>query len=138
MNNRSAGIGAFGLVIAAVMLPTSCSSREKNESLTPASRVETPIAPQQAVQDVSAARCAHEQKCQNVGPDREYQSEGHCLEVMRSDATSSLAGCENGIAERDLRKCQSEIANQDCKGVSSAFDRLDTYMSCRTNALCLN
>lgn len=138
MKNPVSTIGAVGLLVGLGVVAASCGG-EQREPMTPAARVATPVTPAEAVDEIADARCAHEQRCNNIGMDKEFQSHNHCMQVMRADASESLSdGCENGVSRNDLQQCLSEISNQDCGGVASVFDELDTFLSCRSGALCLD
>ena len=137
MKIRLGNVLALGVLTGCGGMVASCGGDDR-PPMTPAAQVAHPVAPAQAVDEVANARCNHEQKCSNIGQSREFQSREHCMQSMRADASEALAECNQGIASHDLQQCLSEISNEDCGGVASVLDNLDTYMSCRSGALCLD
>jgi hypothetical protein len=113
-----------------VVLVLSCQHKEP-EPLTPAAR--TIGASEQAIDDVSMARCDYEQRCNHVGFEMRYADRKHCMNVMRYDAQQDLDQCRDGVNQDDLRECMMEIANEDCAG---PFRRLGEFAACHMDDLC--
>jgi len=108
----------------------SCQRKEP-EPLVPAARTVGAI--EQAIDDVSVARCDYEERCNHVGVDMRYADRKHCMNVMRYDAQQDLDQCRSGVDQDDLRECVTEIANEDCAG---PFRRLGEYKACHMDDLC--
>jgi hypothetical protein len=87
----------------------------------------------QAVDDVSIARCDYEQRCSHIGPDMRYASRDHCMNVMRSQARGDFNQCHAGVDQKDLRECLTQIANEDCTGALRQFEE---YKECHMDDLC--
>jgi hypothetical protein len=123
----------------AALIAAACGHDEP-EPMTPASQMEPRLSPIQAVDAITNARCDHELKCGNIAAAEDFQSRDHCLQVMRADANDELSDsdCRDGVAQRELQECLSEIANEDCGGVASVLDDVDTFISCRSGSLCLD
>ena len=137
MKIRLANLMTLGILCGCGAAVAACGGDDR-PPMTPASQVAMPVAPAQAVDEVANARCEHEQRCNNIGNTREFQSRDHCMQSMRSDASEEYAECSQGIAQSDLQECLSEIANEDCGGVSSVFDNIGTFMNCRSGSMCLD
>jgi len=131
-------VKTLALVLSIGTVFGACASSEK-EVMTPASSVAPRTTPAAAAEQIAAARCDREARCNDVGPSKEFQNREHCLQVMRKDASDKLADddCPNGIANRDLQGCLSDIGSENCGGVSLPFAKLDSMMACRQSHLCL-
>lgn len=131
---------AGAVMLAGAGLSAAACGGDDAPPMTPASRVEPRLSALEAVDAITNARCDHELKCGNIAATEDFQSRDHCLQVMRADANDELSGseCRNGVAQRDLQECLNEIANEDCGGVASVLDNVDTFMSCRSGSLCLD
>jgi hypothetical protein len=114
------------------LLVVSCQHKEP-EPLVPASGTMQAI--DQAVGEVSTARCDHEQRCNHVGAEMRYSDRDHCMNVMHSEARRDFEQCRAGVDQKDLRECLTEIANEDC---NSAVQRLEAYKECHVDDLCLD
>lgn len=101
------------------------------EPLVPASG--TVRAVDQAVADVSTARCDYEQRCNHIGPEMRYSSREHCMNAMSSEVRGDFNQCHAGVDQNDLRECLTQIANEDCKGL---FHQLEQYKECHMDDLC--
>jgi len=111
-------------------------SQDKAPPLTPAAG--TAAQPQrataeQAMDAIANARCNREQRCGNIGPDKQYSSREHCMTAALSDLRESLADCQAGVDENDVRQCAGEIETQGCSG---PFEGLETFIACKTDDLC--
>lgn len=124
---RIIGVTSFWVV---GLLALSCQ-RNEPEPLVPAAG--TVRAVERATEDISTARCDHEQRCKRIGSDMAYSDREHCLNVMRSEAQQNLNQCHAGLDQDDLRECLTQIANEDCSGV---FAGLAAYKACRLDDLC--
>jgi hypothetical protein len=133
-------ISTVALLLSIGTVFGACASSE-HEVMTPAARVTAPaVSPMSAVDQIAAARCDREARCNDIGATKEFQNREHCLQVMRADAADDLGDddCPNGIGQGDLQECLSDIGTEDCGGVSVPFDKLETVMSCRQDDLCLD
>jgi hypothetical protein len=111
------------------LLVLSCQ-RNEPEPLVPAAG--TVRAVDQAVDELTTARCDYEQRCQGIGPEARYSDREHCMNVVRSEARRDLT-CHRGVDQDDLRECLTQIANEDCNG---PFQRLEQYKDCHLDDLC--
>jgi len=110
-------------------------------AMSPAAGVEPRVSAVEAVDAITDARCNYEQKCGNIAASEEFQSRDHCLQVIRADMNQELGedeDCRNGVSQRNLQECLSELASKDCGGLSGVIDSMDTYMSCGSNSLCMD
>lgn len=88
-----------------------------------------------AVQSIMQARCAREQRCNNIGPDREYASQQACLTRVEADWNNELSAreCPGGVNQSELNECLEEIRNDDC---NNPIDTLGRFAACRQSDLC--
>jgi hypothetical protein len=87
------------------------------------------------VEQLSAARCDQEESCRHVGVGATYASRSACMEGMRSAVTRDVDSyrCPRGIAEDVPGVCVQDVKSEEC---DHAFKRLNSYRSCRREALC--
>lgn len=114
------------------LLALSCQ-RNEPEPLVPAAGTLRAI--DQAIDDVSTARCDHEERCNRIGPEMRYSDREHCTNIMRSEAREDFNQCRAGVDQDDLRECLTQITNEDCNG---ALRRLEEYKECRLDDLCMD
>ena len=93
-------------------------------------------ADQKTVQRIADARCAHEQKCKNIGTGQKYASLDVCKQQLVSDTTGSLNAtkCPRGLDQDALNKCMNAIDKEPC---SVSVDMLSRVFDCRADALCM-
>jgi hypothetical protein len=97
--------------------------------MVPASRVLP------AAESIADARCAREQKCNNIGADKRYSSMSDCLARIRNDWKDDLNAreCPNGVDQKELNECLSEIRNENC---GNPFDTLGRVAACTAAQIC--
>jgi hypothetical protein len=97
--------------------------------MQPASRVSS------AAESIAQARCAREQRCDNVGADEKYSSASDCLARIRNDWKDDLNAreCPGGVEQDDLQECLTAIRNEDC---NSPFDTLGRLAECTAAQIC--
>lgn len=88
-----------------------------------------------ATESIAEARCAREDRCQNVGDDKKYSSTQDCLARVRDDWRDDLNAlqCPGGANEKELNECLEAVRNEDC---SSPFDTLSRVSECTAAQLC--
>jgi hypothetical protein len=88
-----------------------------------------------AIDQITQARCARENRCDNVGADKKYSSMEECMTEIRREWQDDLdaRSCPGGIAQAELSECLSDIRNDDC---GNPFDTLGRMMSCRESQIC--
>lgn len=88
-----------------------------------------------AVEAIAQARCAREQRCNNIGADREYASEQVCMARVQADWSTELSAreCPGGVNQSELNECLQEIRNDDC---NNPIDTLGRFAACRESDLC--
>lgn len=89
-----------------------------------------------AVDRITAARCAREVTCSNIGPDKHYPSNDKCVEEMKARLDRDLGpnDCPDGIDARQVDECLDAIRNESCSNPMSMVARL---AECRTSSLCV-
>jgi len=88
-----------------------------------------------AVKQIAEARCQRETRCGNVGPDKDYASEGACVAKIQVDRADdlNLSDCPGGIVQKELSECLEEIKNDNC---DNPLDTLGRIAACRESDLC--
>lgn len=90
---------------------------------------------QAEVRQLSTARCDREERCNNVGKNRKYESREQCLQKLDAKNQEDLgpAECKKGIEQAKLSTCLKAIQGEEC---NSPLDSLSRIVSCRSSALC--
>jgi hypothetical protein len=88
-----------------------------------------------AADRLAMSRCDRELRCDNIGEGRKYASVAQCHDHVRADWKDDLDSrrCENGIDDRQLSECLSEIRGEDC---NNAFDTLSRLTECSRAQIC--
>lgn len=89
-----------------------------------------------AVDRITAARCAREVTCSNLGPDKHFTSNDNCVSQVRGNLSKELNAneCPDGIDAKQVDECLEKIRNESCTNPLSTVERL---AECRTSAMCL-
>jgi len=97
--------------------------------LRPASRAAS------AAESITEARCAREQRCENIGADKKYSSFNDCSDRVRNDWKEDLNAreCPGGVEQKELDECLASIRNEDC---NSPFDTLARVAECSAAPIC--
>lgn len=87
------------------------------------------------VKQIADARCAREQKCGNLGTDKDYASAEVCQAKITEKWSDELNAyeCPGGVVQKELGECLEEIKNEDC---DSPFDTLGRIVACRSSDIC--
>jgi Family of unknown function (DUF6184) len=104
---------------------------EESESKTPGS-----VTNDKAIKGIVSARCAREERCKNIGADKDYADKGACERKVSHDMRDDLSPkeCPRGIKESQLNKCVESIQKEDCK---NPLDKIGRLVACRSGELCL-
>ena len=88
-----------------------------------------------AAESITEARCAREQRCENIGADKKYSSFGDCSARISNDWKEELNAreCPGGIDQKELDECLAAIRNEDC---NSPFDTLGRLTECTAGPIC--
>jgi hypothetical protein len=88
-----------------------------------------------AVNNIADARCAREERCNNVGADKKYASDDVCENQIKSDWADDLNAyeCPKGVVDNELEECLNAIRNEDC---NSPFDTLSRVSACTAGQIC--
>lgn len=89
-----------------------------------------------AREQITDARCAREQRCENVGDGKKYSSLDDCRDTVRAEWKDDLNGveCPNGIDQTELNQCLGEIRGEDC---GDPLDALSRVAACTTGQICI-
>lgn len=90
-----------------------------------------------ASESIAEARCAREDRCQNVGDDKKFSSTQDCLARVRDDWKDDLNArqCPGGANEKELNECLEAVRNEDC---ASPFDTLSRVSECTAAQICVD
>jgi hypothetical protein len=85
---------------------------------------------------ITDARCAREQRCENVGDNKKYSSIDDCRATVRAEWKDELNNveCPQGVNEGELNECLGEIRGEDC---GSPIDTLSRVAACTTGQICI-
>ena len=83
---------------------------------------------------IAAARCDHEDRCNNIGADEKYSSRNDCMNDMAPEARDAMDDCRYGVDEKDLRECVSALSNEEC---NAPLQNMKSFKECETDNLCL-
>ncbi len=132
----------LGLSITASALLLACGGSEGppvagtpvNEGATPAMQKKVDEA---VVDQVTNARCDHEETCKGIGDGQKYATRKVCTEDLRSSMSNDLNAykCPRGIDSKALDQCMASIKAEEC---GHPFDSLQRHQKCMTDNLCLD
>lgn len=135
----------FGTWAAASLAGVACdrnAQRSPTESVTsaPEGAVDDELQPVRgsmpsATQAITQARCAREQRCNNIGPEKEYASDEACRTRIQAEWRDDLNAreCPGGVNQGELNECLQEIRDDDC---GNPFDTLGRITACRSSDIC--
>jgi hypothetical protein len=89
-----------------------------------------------AVDRITAARCAREVTCSNIGPDKHFTTSDRCVTEMKEHLNADLGpvDCPDGIDAKQVDECLDAIRKESCSNPISTVQRL---AECRTASLCV-
>jgi hypothetical protein len=89
-----------------------------------------------AVERITAARCARETACNNVGADKHFVDHDVCAREVRKRLASDLdpKQCTNGIDATAVDKCMDAIRAESC---NNPVDTLSRLAACRASDMCM-
>jgi Family of unknown function (DUF6184) len=90
-----------------------------------------------ATNDIVSARCNREERCNNIGADKTYESREACTTKLHGSTESdlNLKDCSRGVDHVKLDECLAKIKGEDC---GNPIDTLGRVAACRTGALCID
>lgn len=88
-----------------------------------------------AVEQITAARCAREERCGNIGPDEEYATAAVCESTVRDEWRDDLNAreCRGGVVLKEFSECLGAIREESCE---APFDTLERVAACRQSDIC--
>ena len=101
------------------------------------SSVVAPGANSSVAEAIAKARCAHAQRCGDIGSGQRYASPESCLTAIRAQWRDDLSvfKCAQGIDQNQLRSCVDEIREEGC---GSPLASLSRYVACNFGTICEN
>jgi hypothetical protein len=89
-----------------------------------------------AVDRITAARCAREVTCSNIGSDKHFTTSDRCVTEVKQRLDQDLGpnDCPDGIDGKQVDECLDAIRNESCSNPLSTVQRL---AQCRTASLCV-
>jgi hypothetical protein len=115
--------------VGEAVAPVERDRDDESARMAPASRIRS------ATESIAEARCAREQRCNNVGADKDYSSMNDCMARVRNDWKDDLNAreCPGGVDQKELNECLAEIRNEDC---GNPFDSLGRVAACSAAQIC--
>lgn len=88
-----------------------------------------------AVRAIANARCDREQRCGNIGADKDFSSMNACEDKIRADWADDLNKyeCPKGTVKAALDACLTEIRGEEC---GRPFQALSRMMKCSASDIC--
>jgi hypothetical protein len=88
------------------------------------------------VDQLTNARCDHEQTCKNIGPGQKFVSRETCVDQVRGTMANDINAynCPRGIDQQALDHCLSSLRSEEC---SFSFNRLFSENACGATSLCI-
>lgn len=89
----------------------------------------------QAIKDITTARCDREFSCNNIGAGHSWDTYDACDREIHQNTRVSLReqSCPNGIDGNNLASCLQDIRNERC---GNPLDTLSRLTACRSAKLC--
>jgi hypothetical protein len=113
----------------------STDSTDTVHAGTSTDAVHTPAA--SARDSIAEARCAREERCENLGDNKKYSSMQDCMNTIRADWKDDLNAreCPGGVDQSELSECLTAVRNEDC---GNPFDTLSRVSACTTGQICVD
>ena len=88
-----------------------------------------------AVASITSARCDREQRCNNIGNGKKFESRSACVASVRSDWQGELGAleCPRGIEQGKLVECLDRLRTDGC---ANPVETLGRVAACRQAELC--
>jgi hypothetical protein len=88
-----------------------------------------------AVRSIATSRCEREERCGNVGVDKDYATVDACETKIKAEWNEDLNKyeCPNGIVDAELDECLNDIRTEDC---GNPFDTIARVASCSASDIC--
>jgi hypothetical protein len=114
--------------------PTDVTSNEGRSNATVAAP-EATAQNRSAVDSITAARCDREQRCNNIGTGKKFESRSSCVTNVRSDWQGELSSleCPRGIEHEKLETCLERLRTDGC---ANPVETLGRVAACRQAELC--
>jgi len=95
----------------------------------------TAMAFNDAINTIVDARCGQEQRCDNIGSGKRYESASACQQRVRAGFSDDLmpAHCPDAVDRRALAACVKEVGDEAC---GPPLEQMNRLSSCRTTELC--
>ncbi|MFI5302308.1 MAG: DUF6184 family natural product biosynthesis lipoprotein [Polyangiales bacterium] len=127
-------------VLLFLAVVTAACGHEYSESGTTTVTAGTPTDPAsahtaRAIDEIAAARCQREARCDNVGANRHYVGNDACFTQLKGEGMNELtaSACPHGLDGSQLNKCLADIRAEHCENLLDTIGRLS---SCSTSSLC--
>jgi hypothetical protein len=86
-----------------------------------------------AIHQISITRCERDERCNDIGTGKHYESLIACEDERDRDARENAGECKGGVDQNRLNECLSAIRAEQC---GSPLDTLERLVACR-KAPCL-
>ena len=127
---------SIGVTGAGIFLLAACQAGANAEVGTPTTTTSAAVVNNdQAVRDLTEARCNREVACNNIGQDKKYTDFNACTRELHHDTGITLRdqACPNGILQGRLSSCLDQINTERC---GNPLDTIERLAACRKGMLC--
>src|SRR6185436_4567081 len=102
-------------------------------TMRPAARPSSPN--ERSIGALTNARCEREQRCDNIGKGKTYESREKCQATLKDDLYDKLGPdeCKEGVDQGAPQECLKSVREEAC---GSALDTIGRLFACRSTKLC--
>jgi hypothetical protein len=127
----------LALGLCALSLVAGCGNNPPSPAETALNAPVATIDTHSATESIAEARCAREDRCNNVGADKKYSSSQDCISRIRDEWKEDLNArqCPGGTNDSQLKECLEAVRNEDC---GSPFDTLSRVAECTAGQICVD
>jgi hypothetical protein len=126
----------FCLPVAGAVALAACSRNEPAFRTPVGVTNPQPGTVENAVSRIADAQCEREQRCDNIGLHKRFETREVCIDDARQGEGGDLraANCDVGVDDAQLGKCLAAIHYQSCGSPVISAMQLD---ACRASLLCI-
>jgi hypothetical protein len=128
-------------LLAATVAVVAGACSQSRPSVPPPAEVQPRISAADAVNQIAAAKCDREQRCNQMASKPTSADTNECRLAVKHDIDKDFgdrAACRNGVSKTDLDQCVAKLDAQDCGVVGTLTEGIQTSMACGPSDLCLD
>jgi hypothetical protein len=115
---------ALSMSLAALI---ACANRQETEPMTPASGEGMTASNEDAIRQLTTARCQREEACNNIGQGKRYDDQSACQREVAQNSRSMFRTEDCGrVMQSRLNNCIDEVRTQACNNPIDEISRLVT------------